>query len=535
MSGTALGEALAALPDLLRAHVLLSAAAVAIAILLGLPLALWAAGRRRARAPLMAAISLVQTIPALALLALFYPMLLAIDRLTALALPALGFLPALIALSLYALLPIVRNGIAAREGLDPNVLEAADGVGMTRAQKLRLIELPLGAPVLLAGVRTAAVWTIGAATLATTVGQPSLGNLIFSGLQTENWVRVLVGCAAAALVAIVADLLLALIESGLARLSRMRIVAGTALLVAALLLSQLSWARIDRRPLVVIGAKNFSEQYILAALLSERLAAAGYRTEVREDLGSAVAYRALAAGDVDVYVDYGGTLWTNVLGRTDNPPAAVLRDRLAVALARQDGVIVVGPLGFENAYALAMRRARATALHVGSIADLAPVAPRLTLGSDIEFLTRPEWRSVAAAYGLRFGTTRSYSPTFMYRAVADGSADVISAFSSDGRVAALDLVTLADPRHALPSYEALLLVSPKRAKDARLLAALRPLIGAIPIDAMRRSNLMVDRDADKRSPAEAARWLETAIRRTPAPLSAASAPRSVPRDIRAES
>jgi osmoprotectant transport system permease protein len=144
---------------------------------------------------------------------------------------------------------------------------------------------------------------------------------------------------------------------------------------------------------------------------------------------------------------------------------------------------------------------------VRSIDDLMAEAPRLRLASDIEFLSRPEWRSVAAAYRLRFAETRSYSPTFMYRAVADGSADVISAFSSDGRIAALDLVTLADPRRALPSYEALLLVSPRRAHDAAFLAALRPLVGAVAIGRMRQANLMVDRDRDKKSPAEAARWL----------------------------
>jgi osmoprotectant transport system permease protein len=154
-----------------------------------------------------------------------------------------------------------------------------------------------------------------------------------------------------------------------------------------------------------------------------------------------------------------------------------------------------------------MRRNRAEQLHLRTLDDLARVAPSLRLGSDIEFLNRPEWRSVAAAYGLRFAETRSYNPTFMYRAVADGTADVISAFSSDGRIASLDLMTLADPRHALPSYDAVILISPKRAHDAGFVAALRPLIGAIPIARMRQANLMVDRDQDKRTPREAADWL----------------------------
>ena len=511
----ALVEALGELPDLLRAHLALSAAALALGVVIGAPLALWAARSATARMPLLALAGLIQTVPTLALLALFYPLLLGLGRATGLHIPALGFLPALIALSLYALLPIVRNGVAALGGIDPGVIEAADGVGMTPTQRLWLVELPLGAPVMLAGVRTAAVWTIGAATLATTVGQACLGNLIFSGLQTENWTRVLVGCGAAALLALAADGLLALVETGVARRQRWRLWLALALAAVGLALAlQPRAIAASERP-IVIGAKNFSEQYILASLIEARLHAAGLATTRRDDLGSAVAYRALAAGDIDVYVDYSGTLWANVLGRTDIPPAAVMRAELTRRLRARDGVVVLGALGFENAYALAMRCDRAAALGVKTLADLAPVAPQLRLASDLEFLSRPEWRSVASRYGLRFASARAYSPTFIYRAVADGSADVISAFSSDGRIAALDLVTLADPRGALPSYDALLLLAPSRAHDGRLRAALQPLVGRIAIAPMRQANLMVDRDTAKRTPAEAARWLLAEARVAP--------------------
>lgn len=503
----ALAEALAALPGLIRAHLLLSVCAVGIGAAIGLPLAILAARHRRLRGAVLGAAGLVQTIPALALLALFYPALLILGRATGLAIPALGFLPALIALSLYALLPIIRNGVAALAGVDSAVIEAADGLGMTRGQRLRLVELPLGAPVILAGIRTASVWTIGAATLATTVGQPSLGDLIFSGLQTENWVRVLVGCAGAAALALAADGLLALIESGLSRRRRGRLWAGLAGLAGALAIALWPAGGVGSGATIAVGAKNFSEQYILASAIERRLQAAGYRTERRDNLGSTVAYRALSAGDIDVYVDYSGTLWTNILGRTDTPPAEAMRATLTRELARRDGVTLLGPLGFENAYALAMRRTRAEALGVRDLDGLARAAPRLQLGADLEFLTRGEWRAVRGAYGLNFAGQRSYSPTFMYRAVADGSADVITAFSSDGRIAALDLVTLADPRRALPSYEAVLLLSPRHRGDG-VARALAPLIGSIPVERMRAANLMVDRDADKRTPEEAARWLD---------------------------
>ncbi|PSJ37613.1 ABC transporter permease/substrate-binding protein [Allosphingosinicella deserti] len=503
-----LTEALTDLPTLLRAHALLSGTAVLLAILIGLPLALRAARSRTFRIPLLGAAGLIQTVPTLALLALFYPALLLLGRATSLPVPALGFLPALLALTLYALLPILRNGVAGLHGLDPAILEAADAAGMTGRQRLLQVELPLSAPVLLAGIRTAAIWTIGAATLATTVGQPSLGNLIFSGLQTENWVRVLVGCAASAGLAIAADLLLGLVEAGVARRSPLRIWAAMGMFGIGVLLALISIGGSgSERRTIAVGAKNFSEQYILASAIGQRLGAAGFPVVQRDDLGSAVAYRAVAAGDVDVYVDYTGTLWTNVLGRTDTPRADVMRAELTRRLEARDGVVLLGPLGFENAYVLAMRRSRAEALGVRTIDDLARVAPRLRLASDIEFLTRPEWRALRKAYDLRFGDARAYSPTFMYRAIADGGADVISAFSSDGRIAALDLVTIADPRGALPNYDAVLLLSARAAKDKALIAALRPLLGAIDVGAMRAANLKVDRAEGKKTPAEAATQL----------------------------
>ncbi len=133
--------------------------------------------------------------------------------------------------------------------------------------------------------------------------------------------------------------------------------------------------------------------------------------------------------------------------------------------------------------------------------------PGLTLGGDIEFLSRPEWAALDAAYHLDFKAKKRFEPTFMYRALASGDADVISAFSSDGRIAAQDLVVLTDPKGAIPAYDALLLVSPARARDHSLDAALRPLVGSIDVTAMRRANLLVDRDVDKVSPAAAARTL----------------------------
>ncbi|WP_420137635.1 ABC transporter permease/substrate-binding protein [Sphingomonas sp.] len=505
-------DALLQLPPLIASHVLLAAAALVLALLVGLPLGVLASRRPRLAGIVVGLASLVQTIPGLALLALFYPVLLALSALVGGGIPALGFLPALLALFLYALLPILRNTLAGLNGIDPAVLQAADAVGMTRWQRLRLVEAPLAAPVAMAGVRTAAVWTIGAATLATTVGYPSLGNPIFAGLQIERWDLVLAGCIAAALLALATDGLLALIEKGIGGRRPAWTFAGIGLLALGLLLALVPQLRAPERT-VTIGAKNFSEQYILARLIGLRLEQAGYRVSYREGLGSAVAFRALERGDIDVYVEYSGTLWTGAMGRTSTPTRAAMLDGIARWMANGPKTALIGPLGFENAYALAVKADSGLA----SLAQLTARAPQLTLGADLEFLDRPEWHAVRDAYGLRFKATRAYSPTFMYRALASSQADVISAFSSDGRIAADHLTVLADPKGAMPHYDAILLASPAYARDARFAAALRPLIGAIRVEDMRTANYSVDRDSGKATPEAAAAALDRAIRARSAP------------------
>ena len=503
--------AFALLPEYLGWHVLLSVSALALGLVISLPLAVAASRSARLRWPVLALASLIQTIPSLALLALFYPLLLALSALSVSLMgrgfSALGFLPSLLALTLYSILPILRNGVTGITSVDPAISEAADGVGMTARQKLLQVELPLAAPVIMAGIRTAAVWTIGAATLSTPVGQTSLGNYIFSGLQTENWVFVLFGCAASAVLAMAADQLLGLIETGAHKRRRSLVVIGAIGIVLGAGAAIAPLVQFGRPAAYVVGAKNFSEQYILAELMAERLERTGAAVLRKEDLGSAVAYRALAAGELDVYVDYSGTLWTGVLGRTDNPGRGEVLAQLTTELKRSDGVLVLGSLGFENTYAFAMRADQAKSLGVASLSDLAREAPRLTLGTDIEFLSRPEWKVVDAAYGLKFRNKRSFQPTFMYRALSGGDADVISAFSSDGRIAADKLIVLADPKGAIPPYDAVILISPKRASDKRLIDALRPLVGAIPVGTMQAANYSVDRDTGKATPAQAARTL----------------------------
>jgi osmoprotectant transport system permease protein len=418
---------------------------------------------------------------------------------------AFGFLPAVLALALYSMLPVLRNTITGLDGVEPAILEAAKGVGMTPRQSLFMVELPLALPVMMAGIRTAAVWVIGTATLSTPIGQTSLGNYIFAGLQTQNWVFVLFGCLAAAALALAVDQLLALVENGLRQRNRLRAMlggAGMAALVAVTLVPSMA-----RSPSsYIVGAKTFTEQYVLSALIAQRLRAAGFSATSREGLGSNVIFEALKSNDIDVYVDYSGTLWVNQFHHTDIKPRDELLGELKALLAGQD-ITLLGELGFANAYALVMPKKRAEALGIHSIADLAAHSGTMSLAADYEFFSRPEWASLQKAYNLSFRVQRQMQPDFMYAAVASGEVDVIAGYTSDGLIAKYDLVVLDDSRHAIPPYDAIVLLSPKRANDQALKAALAPLLGKIAISSMREANLRAAGGDGASSPDAVARWL----------------------------
>jgi osmoprotectant transport system permease protein len=513
-------ELVRGLPPLLASHLELVLIALIAAVVISMPLAILVADRPRLAVPVVAVAGVIQTIPGLALLALMVAVLAGTDGL-GLGLAPFGFPPAVIALTLYAVLPILRNSITGLRGVDPSVVEAARGMGMTKRQVLRIVQLPLAAPVIAAGLRTATVWTVGAATLATPVGQVCLGNYIFAGLQTRNWNMLIAGVIAAAGLAIVLDLILGAIEHRLAErehvwppLVALAVLVGFGIAVLPRLGGQtvaapVATQRVERSAVksVKLGAKTFTEQYVLVEVMKQRLATVGIGVEVAESLGSVVAFDALAHGQIDAYVDYSGTLWITQMKRAAGVPRWRVLTEVEAWLAHDYNIRSLGSLGFENAYAIAVKRSTADKLHLKTIGDLAPVSGSLAMGGDYEWFSRGEWASVRSAYGLAFARTATFDPALLYDALTRGEVDAISAFSSDGRIAANELVTLEDPVAALPPYDAMILLAPRVANDPNVACALRPLRGKITVELMRRANLMVDRDRDKQTPAAAAAWL----------------------------
>ena len=518
--GANLYEQFLVLPGNLSNHLMITVIPLAIGVAISLPLSVLVVKKPRLRYPVLTTVAVIQTIPSLALLALMVPVLAAVGAVTArlfgVQLSALGFLPTVIALTLYSMLPMVRNTVTGISEIEPAVIEAARGVGMTPRQMLWRVELPLAAPMIIAGIRTATVWVVGIATLATPVGQRCLGNYIFTGLQTRNWAAVMFGCVAAALLAIALDLLIGGVERafkegrrglGLVTGGLLAISVPAGLAAPSMVRWMASTAGRDHPAVVWVGCKTFSEQYILSRLISDVLEAEGFAVRQMQSLGSTVIFDALVNDEIQCYVDYSGTIWANHMGRTDSLDSESVLREMTAWLEERHGVRCLGSLGFENAYGLAMRREQAEQWGIHTIGDLKAHTRGMKIGGDYEFFGRPEWRTIRDAYGLAFAVQISFDSTFMYEAVAHGEVHVISAFTSDGRIAAYDLTILDDPLNAIPPYDAVLLLSPGAARRADLVGALQPLLGAIPIEVMREANHQVDRDVDKRTVYEAARWL----------------------------
>lgn len=515
----------AELPTLLSWHMLLSLGAIATAAVIAGVTALLVDRRPRLQSVSLSVAGITQTIPGLALLALMVPLLGG----------TIGFLPAYLALTVYAVLPLLQNTVTGLAGVDPRVIEAARGLGMAERQILFRVRFPLALPVILAGLRTSTVWTVGMTTLATAVGASGLGTYIFSGLQTRNHAMTLFGCFFAAALAVVLDQALRLVEHGVRTRRRGLVGAAGAAVAAAFLVASagalLPTARafFDERskaapvqsaeateaasperpglPLagmhLTTGSKTFVESHLLAEVVGLHLEAAGATVENRPGMGSTILFDALRENSVDCYVDYSGTVWATLMRRSD--PASRLRTQIEAAgfLLSEHDVVTVGPLGFQNNYAVAMRPERAEELGVRSVADLA--GHRLTIGGDPEVFSRPEWTRVRGIYGLEMVTPRPMQAIYMFDAVTNGQVDAITAYSTDGRLADSNLVLLDDPLEGFPPYDAILLASPEASRNPRLMEVLTGLVNRIDNGAMRQANRLVE--VDRQTPLDAAQWL----------------------------
>jgi osmoprotectant transport system permease protein len=435
---------------LLGQHVLLVAVSTLAAILAGVPAGIFAARRPRLASPIVGAANIVQTIPSLAMFGFLLPVPLV---------GGVGGRAAVVVLILYGLLPIVRTTIAGLNGIDPAVREAGVSMGMTPRELLRIVELPLALPSVVAGVRVAAVVGVGSATIAAAIGAGGLGEYIYRGLSMVDTTVILAGAIPAALLALAVDGLLLLVERQLTprrRRSGRRLVAAGVVAVVVVVASSAVLAR-RSSDTIVVGSKNFTEQLVLGELVAQTIERdTGLPVERRLNLGGTlICDRALLTGDVDVYVEYTGTALTAVFHQPAAGDPGAVYETVREAYART-GRTLLPPLGFNNTFAILVRGEDPRTGGVRTIDDLARVAPVLTAGFGYEFLERPDgFRGLARAYNLRFAAPpRVMDLTLTYRALAAGQVDVIAGDATAGLIEGLHLRQLEDDRHYFPPYDA---------------------------------------------------------------------------------
>jgi osmoprotectant transport system permease protein len=502
---------------LVREHLMLVLVSTSIAVVIGIPTGILLTRKQALRNPVLGIANVMQTIPSLALFGFLIP------------LPFIGGIgarTAIVALVLYALLPIIRNTVTGILGVDRNVREAAVAMGMTDQQILWQVELPLAMSVILTGVRVAMVICVGVATIASAVGAGGLGVYIFRGLRdVGNTNLLLAGAVPAALMALTADFSLGLLEQRFSiekKTEKKRTSIVNKLVLAAIALVLVggaygTWrAALSRtQPLagtarVVIGSKDFTESVLLAEIVAQLIEARGVTVERQFELGGNLPHDALVAGRIDLYPEYTGTAFTAILRHPPISDPRAVYEQVKREYAENFKVDVSPPLGFENTFAILVRGTDARRLKLKTISDAAPHARRWRAGFGQDFMSRADgYPGFSRTYGLRFAEQpREMDLSLTYIALASNKVDLIAGNSTEGRIAAMDLVQLEDNRRYFPPYEAVYLVRKDSLTRVPVLGeVMAKLSNAITTEDMRTLNY--DVDANKRSPAEVVReWIK---------------------------
>jgi len=479
-------------------HLWLVSISIAIAAAIALPVGILITRRKRLRTPVLGVANVMQTIPSLALFGFLIP------------LPFIGGIgprTAIVALVFYALLPIIRNTVTGILGVDRNVREAAVAMGMTDRQVLFHVELPLAMSVILTGVRVAVVITIGVAIIAAEVGAGGLGEYIFRGLRLNDNRLLLAGAVPSALMALAADFGFNLIEkrfdvnhAARKRVTQsLRIAVFAVLILGALIAGYAAFKSLRRAPTggnghLIVGSKDFTESILLAEIVAQMLEVQNVEVDRKFDLGGNLAHSALIGGQIDLYPEYTGTAFTAILHHQPITDPRAVYDQVKREYASQFNAEVSPPLGFENTFAILVRGEDARRLHLKTISEAARYAPQWHAGFGHDFINRQDgYPGFSKTYRLQFAGVNDMSLDLTYTALASHKVDMIAGNSTDGRIAALDLVQLDDDRRYFPPYEAVFLThKDSLRRSSALNEVLQKLSGAISTDEMRRLNYEVD-------------------------------------------
>lgn len=487
--------------SLLWQHIYLTVFAVAIAALIGVPLGILISRTKHLSKPVIGFANVVQAIPSLAMLGFLIPLI------------GIGSKPAIVMVVLYSLLPIVKNTFTGLTNIDRDIMEAARGIGLTNGQIMRKIQLPLAMPVIMAGVRIAAVTAVGLMTIAAFIGAGGLGFLVYSGVATVDNYMILAGAIPACILALVIDYLVGIVEKKLSytnkknldmsaagmerRKKRRRVwLSAAAVFVIAVSGYGMYSAFGEKENTISIGSKNFTEQLIIANMVAE-LIESNTDIQVKRELnlgGTQVAFEALKAGEIDMYIDYTGTLLIDVLKNevmTDPDEVyKVVHDQLL----EKFNIKTLANLGFNNTYTLAVRPDTAEKYGLETFSDLARVSDQLRIGATLEFMNRDDGlKGLIKTYQMNFAGSESVDGGLRYTALKKDEVQVINAFATDGLLAEFDLVVLEDDKYFFPPYHAVPIIRAEVAEEYPEIAELmEKLAGVLNDEVMRDLNYRAD-------------------------------------------
>ena len=462
-------------------HLEISLISLLIAIFIAIPLAIFLSNRKKANEAILQLTGIFQTIPSLALLGLFIPMM------------GIGKTPAITALVIYAIFPIYQATVTGLSEIDPSLEEAATAFGMTKWEKLKKYKLSLAMPIIMSGVRTSAIMIIGTATLAALVGAGGLGSFILLGIDRNNSSLILIGAISSALLAILCGALIKLLQNKKPKTILISLILATLLT----LLSLTPFGAKSPKKLVAAG-KLGAEPEILINMYKELIEEnTDIEVELKPNFGkTSFLYEALKSGSVDIYPEFTGTITSSLLnddiGEISNDPTEVYelaRDKIY----EQDKLSLLKPSEFQNTYAIAVREDFANENNLEKVSDLKNVEDSAVAGFTLEFNDREDGnRGLKSLYNLDLDV-KTMEPALRYTAIANGSIDITDVYSTDSQIITNKLKVLEDDKKLFPPYQAAPLLRSETLEEyPELEEILGKLAGKINSDEMTKMNYMVD-------------------------------------------
>lgn len=429
-------------------HILISLLAISIASVLGVILGIIISEYRKFSGLILGTVNILYTIPSIALLGFF------------ITITGVGNTTALIALIIYALLPIIRSTYTGIITINPLIIEASEGMGSTKLQQLFKVKIPLALPVLMSGIRNMVTMTIALAGIASFVGAGGLGVAIYRGITTNNSAMTFLGSLLIAILALVFDFILGLIEKRLTNHKRVKykinlkvIILGLFIVIFGVYFSLNS----KKDKTINIATKPMTEGYILGQMLTELIEQdTDLKVNITNGVGGGTSniHPAIVKGEFDLYPEYTGTSWEAVLKKEGSYDESKF-DELQKEYKEKYNLEYINLYGFNNTYGLAVNKDIAEKYNLKTYSDLAKVSNNLIFGAEYDFFEREDgYKELQKVYDMNFKKKIDMDIGLKYQAMKDKKIDVMVIFTTDGQLAISDVVVLEDDKKMYPSYRA---------------------------------------------------------------------------------